>query len=159
MNLPTKDQVNAVTRHIGSAVGGAILIFGLSSKIDPATATSIVNAIGPVINDIVVVIGIVGPLISAYYASRSASPSNQVAAVKAIATGPASAVSVDAQKAIVEATSAVAHDTSIPASKDASQALIAATIALPEVKTIVTDKATADAAPSPNVVSAQARAS
>lgn len=78
---------------------------------------------------------------------------NAVAVVSTIATGPASDVAVSAQTALIEGTKAVALDTSTPKSVEALNTLVAATIALPEVKTIVTDAKTADASPSPSVIS------
>lgn len=83
MWLPTQAQVNAATRNVASAVGGAILMFGLSTKIDPGTVNSIITATGTVINDLVVLIGLVGPVVAAYFASKSASPNAQADAVAA----------------------------------------------------------------------------
>ncbi len=81
MWLPTQGQVNAATRHIASAISGGILVFGLSTKINPDTVNKIISAMGPIINDVVTLIGLVGPIIAGYYASKSASPTAQAAAV------------------------------------------------------------------------------
>lgn len=61
---------------------------------------------------------------------------------------------VEAQKAIVQATSTIAQDNSLPSSQDAKDTLVAATIALDEVQTIVTDAVTAARSPSESVVAA-----
>lgn len=58
------------------------------------------------------------------------------------------------QKSNIARTATIAQDTSQPLAEDAKQALIAATIAQPSVQAIVTDKTTADAAPSESVVAA-----
>lgn len=84
MNLPTQNQVNAATRHLISAAGGAIIMFGLSSKINIDTLTTAINAFGNIINNAVIIAGIVAPAIAAFYASRSASPASQAASVAAV---------------------------------------------------------------------------
>lgn len=83
MWLPTQSQVNAATRNIASAAAGAVLMFGLSTKISPDTVTAIVTAVGTLVGSIVTFLGVVGPIVAAYYASKSASPASQVAAVSA----------------------------------------------------------------------------
>jgi hypothetical protein len=88
MWLPTQAQVNAATRHAASFAGGAILMFGLSTKIDPETVKNIINSLGTAVNDIVVIIGLVSPLIAGYFASKSASPVAQAQAVAATASTP-----------------------------------------------------------------------
>ena len=81
MNLPTPAEVNAAARHAGSFAAGAVAMFGLQSKIDPATVVAIVNSLGNLTNDAVLLIGLVTPLVTAYLASRSASPDAQKKAV------------------------------------------------------------------------------
>lgn len=81
MWLPTQAQVNAATRHIASAVGGAVLMFGLSTKIDINSVNQVIAATGTVVNDIIVLVGIMSPMIAAYFASKSASPKAQADAV------------------------------------------------------------------------------
>jgi hypothetical protein len=83
MWLPTQAQVNAATRNIASGAAGAILMFGLSTKINPDTVTSVINATGTLVSNVITFLGVVGPIVAAYYASRSASPASQVAAVSA----------------------------------------------------------------------------
>jgi len=62
MWLPSQAQVNAASRHVASAIGGAIIVFGLSTKIDVNTVNAIVTATGTLVNDAVVLIGLVSPL-------------------------------------------------------------------------------------------------
>lgn len=83
MKLPTQDQVNAATRHLISALGGAIVMFGLSSKISIETVTIIINQLGSITNSVVLLLGIVTPIIAAYYAQKSAKPENQAASLEA----------------------------------------------------------------------------
>lgn len=157
MWLPTKAQVDAASRHAITIAGTAIAIFGLQAKgFDPAKVTAMIQALGPVINDIVTAIGAAGTLYAMLKASNSASPTNQIASATATAKGPASPESLAAQQGLINATSSIAQDKTLPKNEEATQTLIAATIALPSVQTIVTDKTTADAAPSPSVVAADA---
>lgn len=83
MWLPSQAQVNAFTRNVASGIGGAVLMFGLSTKVDIATVNSIISATGTVVNDIVVLIGVASPFIAGYFASKSASPTGQAAAIGA----------------------------------------------------------------------------
>lgn len=83
MWLPSQAQVNASSRHAASFAAGAIMVFGLSTKIDPGTVTSIITATGTLVNDAVILIGLVSPLLAGYFASKSASPTSQAAAVAA----------------------------------------------------------------------------
>jgi|HubBroStandDraft_1064217.scaffolds.fasta_scaffold132717_3 hypothetical protein len=123
MQLPTQAQVNAVARHVGTFAAGAIAMFGISSKIDPATVQSLITALGNATNDIILIVGIVGPLVTSYFASRSASPAAQGASLAATATGPASPAAKDAQTALIAATATVAADPSIPAAPQAKAIL------------------------------------
>lgn len=83
MWLPTQAQVNAFTRNLASGIGGAVLMFGLSTKIDINTVNQVIGAAGTVVNDLVVLIGMASPLIAGYFASKSASPTAQAKAVAA----------------------------------------------------------------------------
>src|SRR5882757_1216000 len=132
MWLPTRPQIDAASRHAITAGGVAITILGLQAKgVSLDDVKNLINSLGDTVNTIVQLVGAAGVLYGAIRAAHSASPTSQVASVKAIATDPSSDVSVDAKNA-----------------------LIAATIALPEVQTIVTDAKTAAASPSPSVVPA-----
>lgn len=128
--LPTKAQVDAASRHVITAAGVAVTIFGLQAKgVSMDNVTTLINSLGSTVNTLVQLIAAAGVLYGAVKAAHSASPSSQVANVQALA--------VDAKQ---------------PEAESAKQALIAATISLPEVQTIVTDQKTADAAPSESVV-------
>lgn len=83
MNLPTTSQVNAATRNAGSFAAGAIAMFGLSTKISPEQVTAIIQGAGNLVNDAILFTGLVAPFITSYFASKSASPQAQVAAVAA----------------------------------------------------------------------------
>lgn len=110
MWLPTQAQVNAATRHIASAIGGGILVFGLSTKIDPATVTNIIGAAGTVINDVIVLIGLVSPLIAGYYASKSASPASQAASITKTEPGTIVVTTPEIAKATPDAPNVVSKD-------------------------------------------------
>ncbi len=84
MNLPTNAQVLAATRNAASFAAGAVVMFGLGSKIDPQTVTTLVNALGTLFSDAITVIGLATPIIAAWYASHSASPKSQIASVQAL---------------------------------------------------------------------------
>lgn len=83
MDLPSAAQVNAAARHVASFAGGAVVMFGLSSKINPDSLNAIINATGTLINDAIVLFGLISPLLAGYFASKSASPVAQAAAVAA----------------------------------------------------------------------------
>lgn len=155
MWLPTKPQVDAASRHAISIAGTAIAIFGLQAKgVTIEQVTSVIQSLGSAVNDIVVLVAAVAPFYAMLKASHSANPTVQGASLAATASGPASPAAVEAQKAIITATSTIAKDGTIPASQEATNTLVAATIALPQVQTIVTDKKTADASSSASVVAA-----
>lgn len=156
MWLPTKAQVDAASRHAISIAGTAIVIFGLQAKgISVEQVTAAIQSLGATVNSLVLVIAALAPLYATLKASHSASPTSQISSTAAIASDPKLPQAADAQAALVKATAAIASNNVLAKSDEAKQTLIAATIALPEVQTIVTDKATADAAPSVSVVSAE----
>lgn len=161
MWLPSKDQIDSAKRHLTVAAGVAVTIFGLQAKgVSMENVTGLINSLGETVNTLVQLIAAAGVTYGIVKGFLKSSPTSQIASVKEIAIGPEGPVAVDAQMALIEATSAVAQDKRIPQSDEAKDALIAATIALPQVQTIVTDKKTAEASPSPSVVSASfARAS
>lgn len=127
MQLPTQAQVNAAARHVGTFVAGVITMFGLSTKIDPATAQNIIAAMGTAINDILSLAGLVTPLVMGYLASRSASPASQIKSVQVIA------------------------DTGGPQAKDAQVAVLNAAASMPTTAKVVNPALAADAATSPKV--------
>jgi hypothetical protein len=143
--VPSQDQVMGQLRAIIPALGTIVSALGVSG----ATANHYVD----------LALAMVGPIAYFVVAIWSLIANTQAAKIKTvqdIATGPASNAAVDAQHAIINAASAIASDRTIPASQTAANVLVAATAALPQVQTIVTDKRTADASPSPSVIPAQA---
>ena len=140
--MMTQDQLMAQLRIIIPALGTIVTAFGVGTA-------SVNNAVG-------IAMASVGPIsyiIMAIWSLYANTQKAQIANVQQIAQGPASLNAVNAQTALIAATNAIAQDPTIPQANAAKQALIAATISLPEVQTIVTDKKTALASPSPNVVS------
>ena len=92
MWLPTQAQVNAATRHVASFAGGAIMVFGLAGKINPDTVNQLITQTGVLVNDAVLLLGLLSPIVAAYFASKSASTASQVSAAVAVAKsapGPA----------------------------------------------------------------------
>jgi hypothetical protein len=81
MNLPTQSEVSAATKHVASFAAGAIAIFGLSTKLDPNTVQQIIAACGSLVNDAILLIGLVAPIVTSFYASKSASVSAQADAI------------------------------------------------------------------------------
>lgn len=158
MWLPTKAQVDAASRHIITAVGVAVTIFGLQAKgVNMDQVKVVIESMGATVNTIIQLLAAAGVVYGGIQASRSASPTSQIASVREIATGPASAQAVDAQKALVEATAAVAADPTIPTSKEAKVALLDAVAAQPEVvgDIKVTDPDLATATTSPQIKPAE----
>jgi hypothetical protein len=84
MNLPTQHQVLAATRNIASFAAGAIAVLGLSSKINTDAVIALITSLGTLVNDAVVVIGLITPLVAAWLAGHSASARSQIAAVQAL---------------------------------------------------------------------------
>lgn len=123
MNLPTTSQVLAATRHVATFAAGAIAMFGLSTKINPDQVTAIINGAGTAINDIVILIGLITPVVSAYLATRSASPAQQIKAVEAnpnvAAVIATPAVAADAGPKVVSSLQAAAQ---LPQINEAGQA-------------------------------------
>jgi hypothetical protein len=81
MWLPTQAQVSAFTRHLASVAAGAGLVLGLGSKVDTAALTQAIAAAGTVVNDVVILITVATPIVAGLYASRTASPTAQAAAL------------------------------------------------------------------------------
>lgn len=157
MWLPTRAQVDAAKQHVITAVGVAVTIFGLQAKgVSMDQVKAVIEGLGDTANTLIQLVAAVGVLYGGIKAMNSASPTNQIAAVKDIATGPASPAASDAQKVLIEGVSAIAQDKSIPTNKDAKVALLDATAALPEVvgDINVTDKSLELATSSPQVKAA-----
>lgn len=157
MWLPTKGMIDAAKRHVITAVGVAVTIFGLQAKgVSMDQVTVLINALGDTATTLLQVVAAAATLYGGIKAASTATTANRIADVRALATGPASADAADAQKALIEATAAVAQDTTIPTSMDAKVALLDATAAMPEVVgTIrVTDPSLEAATSSPQIKAA-----
>lgn len=160
----SQNKLNAGLRYVGTSAATLFTMMGALAILSPDQVAQLGAAIHQLNDSILSAYGaltkmwvILGPIAGIYLTKvgiQSSSIKSLAGKLLNIAAGPASPSAVEAQKAIVTATSMIAQDKTIPAADDAKQALIAATIALPEVQTIVTDKATADASPSPSVVAA-----
>ena len=85
MKLPTSDQVMSVTRHVATFLGGAVVMFGLSTKVSPEQVAAIINSMGTLVNDFVLLCGALTPVVAAIYAAKSASITSQL---KAVTTNP-----------------------------------------------------------------------
>jgi hypothetical protein len=84
MWLPTQGQVNTAGRYATAVAGTAIAIFGLQAKgITLDQAKAVIGALGPVVNDLVTLIGVLGTAYAAIKGVSSSSPTNQAAAVAA----------------------------------------------------------------------------
>jgi hypothetical protein len=84
MWLPTKGQVDAASRHVITAAGVAVTIFGLQAKgVDIAQVTAAIQALGSTVNDVIVVAGTIAGLYAAWKASHTASPIEQAKSVAA----------------------------------------------------------------------------
>lgn len=135
MSLPTPAQVNAASRHLITAAGVAVTIFGLQAKgVSMESVTAVINGLGNTINTLIQLVAAVGVIYGGIQAARSASPTAQIASVQQIAT--------NAQ----------------PASQEAKAALLDATASLPEVvgDIQVADASLVNATASAQVVSADA---
>ncbi len=83
MNLPTPAQVNAASRHLITAAGVAVTIFGLQAKgVSMESVTNLINSLGGTINTLVQLAAAVGVIYGGVQAARSASPANQIEQVK-----------------------------------------------------------------------------
>jgi hypothetical protein len=110
MWLPTKDQVDAASRHAISIAGTAVVIFGLQAKgFSAEQLAALIKSLGDTVNSAVVLIGAALPIYAALMASHKSSATQQIAKVQAIATSQT------------------------PQSQQAKVALLDATASLPEV--------------------------
>ena len=106
MWLPTKPQIDAASRHAITAAGVAVTIFGLQAKgVSMDQVTLLISSLGATINTLVQVIAAVGVLYGGIKAANSASPTSQIASVKAIAAASAP-LAVDAKAALLDAVAA-----------------------------------------------------
>jgi hypothetical protein len=145
----------AAVRYTLTAVSPVLAIFGFAA-LTPDQIDHFINyakTFGVAAGAISALVGILVPTAALIFGVLSSTWKKQVARFKQLSKDP-SAAGEEAAKAIIEATGAIAQSPGSQ-SKNAVQTLIATTVALPEVQTIVTDQATADAAPSENVVAAK----
>ena len=84
MPLPTQAQVNTAVRYAGTIVGTAFAIFGLQAKgFDLDQIKTAIAALGTVINDGVVLVGALLPIIAAAKGVSTSSSTGQAAAIGA----------------------------------------------------------------------------
>ncbi len=81
MPLPTTPEVNAIARNAASFASGIIGVLGLASKLPPDTIMAIATALGNVVNDVLLLVGVVTPLVTVYFARASATPAAQAQSV------------------------------------------------------------------------------
>lgn len=149
-------------RYLGTSAATAFTIMGALSIITPDQAHQLIDALHQLNDSIVsgygallkmwIILGPVGGIWLAKIGVSSSTVQGMIANLLKTAQGPSSPTAVEAQKAIVQATSTIAQDKTIPASQEATNTLIAATIALPSVQTIVTSQKNVDESSSPSVV-------
>jgi hypothetical protein len=84
MPLPTQAQVNTAGRYAGTVIGTAFAIFGLEAKgISLDQVRAAIGALGTVVNDGVVLIGILAPLYASIKGVISSSSTGQAFAIGA----------------------------------------------------------------------------
>jgi len=84
MPLPTQAQVSTAVRYAGTILGTAFAIFGLQAKgFDLDQVKSAIAALGTVVNDLVILIAAVAPILAAVKGISSSSSAGQAAAIGA----------------------------------------------------------------------------
>jgi hypothetical protein len=151
VNLPNQQQVKNIVGHVGTAVGTAIAIFGLQAKgLDPVKVTAAINALGDLVNNIVIVAGLIGGVLATYKAaSGSSTASVTQQSAQAIISNPvavAAALSAETKTELAAATVAIAAN-----SEAANKALLENVTQLPNVQGVVVDKNTAASTQNPLV--------
>lgn len=107
MWLPTKAQVDAASRHAITAAGVAVTIFGLQAKgVDMNNVKALIESFGNTANTIVQLLGAVAVVYGGLKAANSASPTSQIASVKAIAQDNSAPIAVEAKAALLDAVAA-----------------------------------------------------
>jgi len=82
MSLPTQAQVNTAVRYAGTVIGTAFAIFGLQAKgFDLDQVKAAIAALGTVVNDVVILIAALAPVIAALKGIKSSSDTGQAAAI------------------------------------------------------------------------------
>lgn len=84
MNLPTQAQVSTAIRYVGTIIGTAFTIFGLQAKgFDLDQIKAAINALGAVVNDLVILIAAVAPILATIKGISTSSDAGQAAAIGA----------------------------------------------------------------------------
>ena len=84
MNLPTQAQVRTAGRYAGTIAGTAFVIFGLQAKgFDLDQIKAAIAALGNVVNDIVILLAALAPILAAVKGVASSSSTGQAAAIGA----------------------------------------------------------------------------
>lgn len=117
MVLPSTSEIAAATRNIAAGVAMAIGAFGLSTKIDPATVSSVIYAGGQVIGDVLTFVALVTPLVTAFYAWRSKTPKAQAADLTKVVPGTVVVTTAAIAAATPNSPNVVSHDTAQVISK------------------------------------------
>ena len=145
----------AALRYTLTAIAPFVALFGISGftpdKINSWVAYA--QTFGTAALAVLALLGVVVPVIVGIMGVLSATVKKQIARVRELANNPQLA-NQEAAKALTEATSELAKSGDVQKSADAVNALVKATIGLDQVQTIITDKATAAASPSPSVIAA-----
>lgn len=88
MNLPTQNQVNTGIRYATAIAGTAITIFGLQAKgITFDQVKALIQALGDVVNYLVIALTSAGALWASIKGVSSASPASQAASLTASVPG------------------------------------------------------------------------
>jgi hypothetical protein len=107
MWLPTKLQVDAASRHAITAASVAFTIFGLQAKgIKMEDVSTLINSLGTVVNTVLQIVAAAGVIYGGLKAANSASPTSQIASVKAIAQDNSAPIAVEAKAALLDAVAA-----------------------------------------------------
>lgn len=84
MNLPTQAQVRTAVRYAGTIVGTAFVVFGLQAKgFDLAQIKAAIAALGAIVNDVVIFLAALAPILAAAKGISTSSDAGQAAAIGA----------------------------------------------------------------------------
>src|SRR6185312_13295639 len=84
MPLPTQAQVNTAVRYAGTIAGTAFAIFGLQAKgFDLDQIKTAIGALGTVVNDAVILLAALAPILAAIKGVASSGHVGQAAAIGA----------------------------------------------------------------------------
>lgn len=153
MQLPNPQQVKNIVGHLGTGVGTAIVIFGLQAKgFDPVKVTAAINALGDLVNNLVIVVATIGAIVAAYKSATGSSTPNVIAqGSQAISANPIAVAATLSPEVKVELAKA---SVDMAATSDTSnKALLENVVRLNNVQGVVTDVRTSLATESPLVTS------